>query len=113
MKTRDGFVSNSSSSSFIIHWKADLDGWEDFTFADFVEKILFNWSFKKDLADEVVKNTKTLPDGTFETRYWTSMTNSALDYGNAAMLHMFMLSVPDMGDNSGCYKLLGTKVEYD
>jgi hypothetical protein len=116
MKTRQGFVSNSSSSSFIIHWSADTDDFgtgEDFTFAEFVNKVLFDWGADRSVVDEVVEKTKKLDDETYETTYWTCMTNSALDYGNAAMLHLFMLSVPEMGDNSGCYKLLGTKIEYD
>ena len=112
MKTRNGFVSNSSSSSFVIHWSADMSGWEDLTFAEFVAKVLFDWGAERDVIDEVVKNTEKLDDGTFETTYWTNMTNSALDYGDAAMLHLFMLSVPEMGDNGDCCKLIGTKIEH-
>lgn len=116
MKTRNGFVSNSSAASFMVIWKSrkedisnvkealsrlfDLwisnDGdlaerdWNDLCNAD------MKYMNKDLLADaiEIMEHT-TEKNGKFETRFYTSMFNDINDFGEAAKSLVTALLIKD------------------
>jgi len=107
MKTRMGFVSNSSSASFIITWKLDDD-----MFADLephwsakdraIDLLMGTYSFKekqgklvldensigcsrdKKIFKEILDSTEELSPNKFETTFWTCMFNGPADFGDAS-----------------------------
>jgi len=107
MKIRQGFVSNSSSSSFIINWK-----FSDPSFAEgepnrlnFALCVLLDahWQYDNETGDfnfgenkydeelekniqEIIENTKETSPGCFRSNFFTCMRNDASDYGDACML---------------------------
>jgi hypothetical protein len=77
MKHRQGFVSNSSSASFIIQW---LGGSES------IEKeicSLFQWT-DRSLIPHIVANTVKYGN-LFKATFWTLMHNSYEDFGDGAI----------------------------
>ena len=94
MKVRTGFVSNSSSASFIVKWKvggaktvnAAINAALDmFRYRE--ETDSFDWTFgehDKDMVEEIAANTKMVKEGVFESTFFTSMLNTNLDFGAAA-----------------------------
>ena len=81
MKIRNGFVSNSSSASFVITWKADcFDNLDDalnriFEYAD---------TSKKFIGDIKIRTKKGEQDN-YETSFDTCMFNSFEDFTEAPM----------------------------
>jgi hypothetical protein len=100
MKIRNGFVSNSSSASFIVHWRIKSFG-EEFTVkralahlydlgsSYSIENDEYNFS-KYDLEryskiiNAIQSKTKKNSDGTFTSEFYTTMLNSYDDFGEAA-----------------------------
>jgi len=95
MKTRNGFVSNSSSASFIVHWRMRTMG-EDINIKLALSKLYDLYSYDdenkdvvwdeynegfKDLFENAVKNTKQNADGSFTTEAFTGMLNDYDDFG--------------------------------
>lgn len=79
MKTRNSFVSNSSSASFICYWRClepDIDSLEDA-----VEKLIESYDDETlRLCKSIVSKTqRTKQDGTYKTKYWISMYNDIRD----------------------------------
>jgi len=121
MKIRNGFVSNSSSGSFIMHWRVKTYG-KDVSVTNAVGRI-FNASFKQDsdeiswfdtwnkemkpVVEEIIRATMKNNDGSFTTSFWTSMVNSPEDFGEAAKsLVMGIVASED-------YELIDSKIEMD
>ena len=98
MKIRNGFVSNSSSGSFILNWRMRTFGKEaniqravgeafKVFFKEGTDEIDWEGTWNKEVqpkVEEVFKNTVKNYDGSFTSTFWTSMANSAEDYGEAA-----------------------------
>jgi len=79
MKNRNGFVSNSSSASFVVHWR----------FRSFGEEVSEEDVFRSLEIEDAAKNlvrekSERNGDGTFTTRFFTAMMNTYSDFGSAA-----------------------------
>jgi hypothetical protein len=108
LKVRSGFVSNSSSSSFIIHWDIHDNEFDKKNIKKAVILILdadnsvcyFDNDYDKavetgvglsldnkmlQLANYVTQNTKYIEGRGYETIFWASMTNDFRSYGEEAM----------------------------
>lgn len=119
MKVRNGFVSNSSSASFIVVWRDKLDeitdaknaltllfdlfligdmkmedrDWNDSTFLDTENGKFINRNLFK-AAKKVLENT-IVRNGKFETRFYTSMLNDVDDFGDEAKSFVMALMLRD------------------
>jgi len=122
MKIRTGFVSNSSSASFIIRWKFNTSSANEIPENEekaFDEAfcILFdvysnddgslNLHEMKEIYDELKKSTK-YADGKFETIFWTSMYNDVKDFGTTAAYFNLAIDI-----HEGGIKLISRLVEDD
>ena len=103
MKQRNGFVSNSSSASFVVRWTWKGENIEKKTLEDAIKKILPMWmldSEKKEF-DGIYGEIKKALDGTrdndwfYETSFFTTMYNCAEDFGPAAALFVVELLAND------------------
>ena len=84
MKKRNGFVSNSSSASFIIRWK----GWEGYDDPENeLDSILDNLFYDEDLQQNIKRHT-TKEEDIYRTEFTTSMYNDMSDFTNAAIFLM-------------------------
>jgi len=96
MKIRNGFVSNSSSGSFIMHWRIRTFG-EKINIDEAVAKIFSvyvtedgkpDWDWEgtwnkgtRNKVEDAIAHTVQNADGSFVSTFWTSMVNSAEDFG--------------------------------
>lgn len=124
MKTRIGFVSNSSSASFIVHWRVRTMGEEvslKEALSDLFEAYVYdqdtkdwNWDrqFRVDeykaMFEEIDGRTVQNADQSFTTSFWTSMMNSPEDFGHAAMSLVMALTI-----RKGMAEIIDTKVGDD
>jgi hypothetical protein len=98
MKIRSGFVSNSSSASFIIRWECYLKNGDGnrLSMSDAIH-ILFDEyssnSVKSDLlpVEHALKCTSEHRPGVFTTHFYTSMYNGPCDFGDDAAQFAFAL----------------------
>jgi hypothetical protein len=119
MKTRNGFVSNSSSASFIIHWRMRTMGEEtniqkalsnlyelynydeekkDFVWDEYNEEF-------KDRFEGVMKRTKQNADGSFTTDEFIGMLNDYDDFGKNVQSLVFALVAND------CFEIIDARVD--
>lgn len=102
MKTRMGFVSNSSSASFVITWRSlrDFESKED------ALKKLTEWGFNVD-AETYLPTTQNLGNNVYRTEFWTHMMNNYSDFGcDAAMMYLLLSMDED-------FEITSAKVEND
>ena len=100
MKIRNGFVSNSSSASFIIHWRHKGMGNKisvkeavarifgvDYNFNKETEMVDWTSTWRKEAEEKynnAVEYTEDNDDGSYTTTFFTTMMNSADDFGDSA-----------------------------
>jgi len=130
---RDGFVSNSSSSSFVIQWSCEC--LEEGEGIDKALCMLFDiWGFDdKDIViDEdneafktcsddrlhnilldIKENTKTMGNygNVFETEFYTSMRNEVIDYGSGAQAFLLALTISGIEDGVSKFRNLHMKTD--
>lgn len=139
MKTRIGFVSNSSSASFIVTWRCrgldSEDGIElalgslfdlwNFEYDDEEHKIDWGeisehdtgfWGSKssiKKIVTDIMEQTEDLGDGKFKTTIWTSMMNDFRDFGPNIQHFMMAMAVQNGLDGNKNFEVLHQSVESD
>ena len=81
MKIRSGFVSNSSSASFVVIWKKHCEDW---TLQENIED-LFEWAdTSKKYIDDIIAETVETHQMHYKTTFFTTMFNGVDDFGEAA-----------------------------
>jgi len=107
MKTRVGFVSNSSSASFIVTWTCGVEDGE--SVESVVGRLLDAGDYLKAEQDEITKHTKLLScddnQGIFETSFFTVILNEPCNFGNAAAQLLLALEVQKHQGEMGVAKL--------
>ena len=121
MKIRNGFVSNSSSASFIVRWILKQNDVNQERYFNAAFCMLFGvghnknfdpnfeiWGLEKEY--EVIKrHTQIKEDGELETVFTTSMLNTVLDFGETAAHFNFALDFPE----SSAIMVLEKKIDKD
>jgi len=124
MKIRQGFVSNSSSASFVIHWRMktmgkDVDVKEavirlfDVEYCDIrtngeIEISDCQGKEYKKMVERIIEDTERNFDGSFTTTFFTAMLNHFEDFGEGAKsMALALVCNPNFGiidkdiDNEG------------
>lgn len=104
MKIRMGFVSNSSSGSFIIHWRYRNFG-ERISIEEAIKTLYMYSEIPRDLVEKTVQNA----DGSFTTTFWSIMVNDAGDFGDSAKSFCFYLFA-DVDDQ---FQIIDKKIDMD
>jgi len=118
MKSRIGFVSNSSSASFVIHWRVRSYGY-DISVPDAIGRI-FDVDYEEGIKGETWAEDKYIDpmtnlnrfthknsDGSFTTIFGTTMFNDYEDFGKDAMFLCTALVGSDR------FEIIDAKIEKD
>jgi len=125
MKIRNGFVSNSSSGSFIMHWRIKTFGktvsivnaigrvFEVF-FKDGTNGEEKDWdgTWNKEIKSKVEKAinaTVQNADGSFTSTFWSGMVNSPEDFGDVAK----SLVMGILASKEDDFEIIDAKTEMD
>jgi hypothetical protein len=113
MKIRTGFVSNSSSASFIVKWCSTEKPSKRQLKKD-LKKLFEYYGWHSESEDPIIKEifNKTniqKNDTCYTTTFWTSMLNNYGDLGMDAAMFYFILSM-NKGDG---FEIISANVEDD
>lgn len=99
MKTRHGFVSNSSSASFVIVWRCDTEQGSDGEALPLSEALDILWEFgSPKLKNKLIEKTVVETNGSFRTTSNTSMFNDYSDFSSEIKELLFALEAEKMND---------------
>lgn len=97
MKIRSGFVSNSSSASFIIHWKSRNN--REMTLEEAINKMDAEFFFREwghgMTKENIEKTTKDNGSGKFTTTFFTGMMRSGDSFGEVAKSFLINIMTSD------------------
>jgi len=99
MKIRNGFVSNSSSASFIVYWRKLESRNKELDISSFL-----SYPIAAMVSDNTVETSAI---GTYKTNGWTSMYNDATDIPDYICYLITALKT------TGGYELIDIAVEDD
>ena len=109
MKVRIGYVSNSSSASFIIHWKSRNN--REMTLSQAIKQMEHDYMFGEAeygmTKEYIEKVTKENGNGKFTTEFFTSMMNSGDSFGEQA--RSFLINIMTSDD----FEIYDFKVDKD
>jgi len=125
MKIRNGFVSNSSSASFIIKWQIDDETYKqaiedgidvfDRAFCLLFDVYIKNskpnfsiWKQEEQVYNDIKKHT-IMDKNTFCSTFSTIMLNSVVDFGSSAAYLLLALETTEV---SNSVKLIEKHIEY-
>jgi len=125
MKIKDGFISNSSSASFVIRWRchSNYDPMNVGYAACLLLDAMYLYDVDTDKVREdperhyedvqnvvkwIVDNTKVVKDNVFETSDYTTMMNSVMDFASEVRTMAFAL----MNDTRN-FEVLYNNIESD
>lgn len=92
MKTRHGFVSNSSSASFVIIWRCDTEQGSDGEALPLSEALDILWEYgDPKLKNKLIEKTVVETNGSFRTTSHTSMFNDYSDFSSEIKELLFAL----------------------
>jgi len=107
MKIRKGYVSNSSSASFIVYWKSRNN--REMSLEEAIEKMEDEFFFSKyGMTKEYIKKvTQDNGYGRFTTEFFTTMMNSGDNFGEQAK--SFLINIMTSDD----FEIYNFKVDKD
>ena len=132
MKIRNGFISNSSSASFVVVWRCskikkgdsaiealsilfDMDISQGLTYRDGILSFINKCSQKnlQSNINKILKNTIKVGEEVFKSSFFTCMHNSHDDFGEACQFLLMFLICENAWRPGGSFELLDTMVEED
>ena len=109
MRIRAGFVSNSSSASFIIRWRTHVV--ENLNDPRLALIVLLDEDDRE--IDEISECTKLLSPGVFETTFYTIMMNYAADLGSLAGNFLLAFEVEFAHHGVSRFSVISKELEED
>lgn len=115
MKIRNGFVSNSSSASFVIVWRCDTEQGSDGDALPLSEALDLLWQFgDPELKNRITEITKVETNGSFKTSGWTSMFNDYSDFCQEIKELLFALEAEKMSDEKrAIFDIIDKYIDHD
>ena len=123
MKTRNGFVSNSSSSSFIVQWQCNLEGDDLKSEIPGIEDrkndmeravaTLLDFCDARDIDGVIEKTTEMNGDSKnrYISKFYTPMLNSVEDFGEFAMIFNMALTAEKIEHGVSRFEKLHETIE--
>jgi len=118
MKIRTGFVSNSSSASFVINWECYH---KDATLSQALHKLFDveegkseeHNSYVYDIVKDVIDQTTEHRPGVYTSNFYTTMLNWPCDFGNIAAQFIMAMQQETILRGNADYKVVSQYIEGD